>query len=163
KKMRHRHEVPEGFTQAILENETIDNVDADVLAAVYNPMHPAFINAYMAGNPHKNLRFFIRKRGGGVPQLDSPEEGGVMNCHGESLDDGIWYSQHLAAEMRAQKASSQEDRRLFATQRYAIETTIGKNTHFFSRATIVFQPLLERERVLKFGLLPTLRVTRVTD
>src|SRR5262249_54574098 len=101
KKMRHRHEVPEGFTQAILENETIDNVDADVLAAVYNPMHPAFINAYMAGDPHKDLRFFIRKRVGAIPQLESPEEVALINCHGESLDDGIWYSQHLAAEMRA--------------------------------------------------------------
>ena len=40
-KVRHRHEVPEGFTQAVLEAETIDNVDADVLAAIYNPKHPA--------------------------------------------------------------------------------------------------------------------------
>ena len=54
----------EGFTQAILEGETIDNVDADVLAAIYNPKHPAFFNAYMHGTPHKDLRFFIRDTGG---------------------------------------------------------------------------------------------------
>jgi hypothetical protein len=48
-KVRHRHEFPEGFTQSILENETIDNVDADVLAAVYNPQHPPFLTAYMHG------------------------------------------------------------------------------------------------------------------
>jgi len=163
KKMRHRHEVPDGFTQAILEDDTIDNVDADVLAAVYNPKHPPFINAYMTGTPHKDLRFFIRIRTGAIPQLDSPEEVALINCNGSGMDDGIWYSQHLVSELKAHTASSQEDRRLFATRRYTIETTIGKNSHFFSRATIVFTPLLEGERVLKFGLLATLRVTRVSD
>src|ERR1700687_2353694 len=48
-KVRHRHEVPEGLTQAFLESETIDNVNGDVLAAIYNPKHPPFFNAYMHG------------------------------------------------------------------------------------------------------------------
>jgi len=109
------------------------------------------------------LRFFIRIRTGAIPQLDSPEEVALINCNGSGMDDGIWYSQHLVSELKAHTASSQEDRRLFATRRYTIETTIGKNSHFFSRATIVFTPLLEGERVLKFGLLATLRVTRVSD
>jgi len=51
-------EVPEGFTDAILQSDTMDNVDADVLAAVYNPNHPGFINAYMTGAPHKDLALF---------------------------------------------------------------------------------------------------------
>jgi hypothetical protein len=59
-KIRHRHEFPEGFTQAILEQATIDNVDADLLAAICNPKH-------------KNRRFFVRARVGAFP-LDSPEE-----------------------------------------------------------------------------------------
>jgi hypothetical protein len=163
KKLRHRSEVAEGFTQAILEDATIDNVDADVLASIYNPKHPAFFNAYMAGKPHKDLRFFIRTRVGAVPQLDSPEEVALINCDGGSNNDGIWYSQHLVAELKAKTASSAEDRRLFATRRYSVETVIGKNNHFFSRATVTFSPLIEGERVLKFGLLPTLRVTRVSD
>ena len=162
-KVRHRHEIPESFTQAILEGETIDNVDADVLAAVYNPKHPPFLNAYMTGSPHKDLRFFVRMRTGAIPQLDSPEEVALINCGGGGMDDGIWYSQHRINEVKAGTASSREDKRLFATRRYNIETTIGKNNHFFSRATISFQPLVEGGRVLKFGLLPTLRVTRVSD
>src|SRR5258708_8422429 len=48
-KMRHRREVPNGFTDAILQSDSMDNVDADVLAAVYHPNHPGFINAYMTG------------------------------------------------------------------------------------------------------------------
>jgi peptidase M1-like protein/carboxypeptidase family protein len=162
-KVRKRHEIPEGFTQAILEGETIDNVDADLLAAIYNPEHPPFINAYMRGAQHKDLRFFIRTRVGALPQMDSPEEVALINCGGGSMDDGIWYSQHLVSELKAQRASSLEDRRLFATKRYNIETVIAKNDHLFSRATITFEPLIPGERVLKFGLLPNLRVTRVSD
>jgi len=161
-KLRRRHEIPEGFTQAILEAETIDNVDADVLAAIYNPQHPPFFNAYMHGTRHKDLRFFLRSRVGAIPQLDSPEEVALINCNGGEIDDGIWYSQHLGSELKAHTANSREDRRLFATHRYNIETVIGKNNHLYSRATLTFEPLVPGERVMKFGLLPTLRVTRVT-
>src|SRR5438093_1183370 len=142
---------------------TIDNVDADVLAAIYNSKHPSFFNAYMHGTPHKDLRFFLRTRVGAIPQMDSPEEVALVNCDGGGMNDGIWYSQHLKSELVAHTASSQQDRRLFATRCYNIETVIGKNNHLFSRATIMFEPLVPGERVLKFGLLPTLRVTRVTD
>jgi len=161
-KVRHRHEVPEGLTQAFLESDDIDNVDADVLAAIYNPKHPSFFNAYMRGSPDKDLRFFMRMRVGAVPQIDSPEEVALVNSSGGGMEDGIWYLQHLKSELLARTASSQEDRRLFATRRYNIETVIGKNNHLTSRATIKFEPLVEGERVMKFGLLPNLRVTRVT-
>jgi hypothetical protein len=162
-RVRHRHEVPQGFTQAILESDLIDNVDADVLAAIYNPQHQPFVNVYMHGSPHKDLRFFLRARVGAIPQLDSPEEVGLINCSGSSLDDGIWYSQHLKAELQAHTANSREDRRLFAMHKYNIETSIAKNDHLFARAIITFEPLVTGERLMKFGLLPTLRVTRVMD
>ncbi len=162
-RVRHRHEIPEGLTQAFLESETIDNVDADILAAIYNPKHPPFFNAYMHGAPHKDLRFFLRTRVGAIPQFDSPEEVALVNCSGGGMDDGIWYSQHLKSELQGRTASSQEDKRLFATRRYNIETVIGKNNHLFSRATITYEPLVPGERVMKFGLLPTLRVIRVAD
>src|SRR5215813_689605 len=79
------------------------------------------------------------------------------------MDDGIWYSEHSLAELKAHTASSEEDRRLFATKRYKIETVVGKNNHLASVATITFTPLRAGERVLKFGLLPNLRVLRVSD
>lgn len=163
-KLRHRHEVPEGLTQGLLESETIDNVDADVLASIYNPKdHPPFFNAYMHGSRNKDLRFFVRSRVGAIPQLDSPEEVALINCNGGGMDDGVWYSEHFAAEMKGRTANSLEDRRLFATHKYNIETVIAKNGHLYSRATISFEPLISDERVMKFGLLPSLRVTRVTD
>ena len=161
--MRERHERALGFTQYLLQGETMDNVDADLLAAVYNPSHPEFFNAYLRGKKHKDLRFFIRTRVGAAPQLDSPEEVALINCDPEGMEDGIWYLSHLKSEYSNHTASSAEDRRLFATHRYTLETVIAKNGHLFSSATISFEPLVAGERVLKFGLLPNLRVTRVTD
>ena len=161
-KVRHRHEVPEGFTQAFLESESIDNVDADLLAAIYNLKHPAFLNAYIHGAPRKDLRFFVRSRVGAIPQLGSPEEVGLINCDGGGAEDGIWYSEHFKSEIINRTASSTQDSRFFATRNYNIETVIGKNNHLASRATITFEPLVPGERVMKFSLLPNLRVLRVS-
>ena len=161
--MRRRREIPLGFTEYVLHGETMDNVDADILAAIYNPAHPPFFNAYIEGKKHRDLRYFVRTRVGAVPQLDSPEEVALINYDPEGMSDGVWYLSHLKSEYVNRTASSQEDRRLFATHRYKIETVIAKNQHLFSTATITFEPLVAGERVLKFGLLPNLRVTRVVD
>jgi len=162
-RMRRRREVASGFTEDLLHGEDMDNVDADLLADLYNPAHPPFVNAYIRGKKHKDLRFFIRTRVGALPQLDSPEEVALINYDPESLDDGVWYLDHLKAEYQNHTASSQEDRRLFRTRSYKIETVIAKNGHLFSTAAITFQPLIAGERVIKFGLLPNLRVVRVSD
>jgi hypothetical protein len=162
-RMRQRQERALGFTQFLLQGETMDNVDADVLSAVYNPAHPEFFNAYLRGKKHKDLRFFVRHRVGALPQLDSPEEVGLVNYDPEGTEDGVWYLAHLKSEYLNRTANSREDRRLFATHRYKIETVIAKNGHLFSTATITFESLIAGERVLKLGLLPNLRVTRVTD
>ena len=162
-RVRKRREVPLGFTDQLLHGEDMDNVDADILAAVYNPHHPPFVNAYLRGTKHKDLRYFVRSRVGAVPQLDSPEEVALINYNPGGMDDGVWYLDHLKAEYVRRTASSSEDRRLFATRAYKIETIISKKDHLFSTATITFQPLLAGERVLKFALLPNLRVSRVVD
>jgi hypothetical protein len=160
---RKRREEAQGFTEAILHGESMDNIDADLLAALYNPSHPQFFNAYVHGKKHKDLRFFMRARVGALPQLDSPEEVALINYDPEGMDDGVWYLAHLKSEYQNRTANSHEDRRLFATHRYKIETVVSKNDHLFSTTTITFEPLIAGERVLKFGLLPNLRVTRVTD
>ena len=162
-KVRKRREQAQGLTEDLLHGETMDNVDADLLAAVYNPSHPPFVNAYIRGRKHKDLRFFMRTRVGALPQIDSPEEVALLNYDQEAMDDGVWYLAHLQSEYANHSASSGEDRRLFATNSYKIETIISKNDHLFSTANISFQPLLAGERVLKFALLPNLRVSRVMD
>ena len=67
----------------------MDNVDADILAAIYNRQHPPFVNAYIRGKKHKDLRYFVRTWVGAIPQLDSPEEVGLINYDPEGMDDGI--------------------------------------------------------------------------
>ncbi len=94
-----------------LHGETMDNVDADVLAAIYNRAHPPFFNAYIRGKKHKDLRFFVRTRVGALPQLDSPEEVALINYDPEGCHDGVWYLAHLKSEYANRTASSQEDRR----------------------------------------------------
>jgi hypothetical protein len=161
--MRQRREVPTSFTEAVMNGERIDNVDADILAAVYNHAHPAFLDAYMHGKKHRDLRFLVRTRVGAMPELDSPEEVALVNFDPGGMEDGVWYLDHLKAEYGAGTASSMQDRRLFATVGYKIETVIAKNKHLFSTATVTFKPLVAGERILKFGLLPNLRVSRVLD
>src|SRR6202042_3076053 len=38
-RMRERRERPLGLSEYLLEGDTMDNVDADLLAAIYNPSH----------------------------------------------------------------------------------------------------------------------------
>ena len=160
---RRRHQEATGFTEYLLTGEGMDNVDADVLASLYNEKHPNFFNAYIHGVKHKDLRFFLRIRVGALPQMDSPEEVALINYDPMGMEDGVWYLSHLKSEFEKKMASSDEDRRLFSTHGYKIETVIAKNGHLISTAIITFVPLVKGERVLKFDLLPNLRVTRVTD
>jgi Peptidase family M1 domain/Carboxypeptidase regulatory-like domain len=162
-RMRKRREQVLGFSEQILHGETMDNVDADLLAGIYNPTHPPFLNAYIRGRKHKDLRYFTRARVGALAQLDSSEEVALINYDPEGMEDGVWYLSHFKSEYLNHTASSLEDRRLFATRSYNIETIISKNDHLFSSATISFQPLIAGERVMKFALLPNLRVSHVLD
>ena len=162
-RMRKRRDEMMSITEFLLHGESMDNVDADVLAAIYNPAHPTFVNGYVRGKKHKDLRFFVRARVGALPQIDSSEEVALINFDPGGMEDGIWYLSHLKAEYDNHTASSLEDRRLFATQSYKIETVIGKNAHLFSTAIITLKPIIAGERVVKFELLPNLRVTRVAD
>ena len=162
-RMRKRREEALGFSEQILHGETMDNVDADLLAGIYNPSHPPFLNTYIRGRKHKDLRYFTRTRVGALAQLDSSEEVALVNYDPQGMDDGVWYLSHFKAEYLNHQASSLEDRRLFATHSYKIETIISRNDHLFSSATISFQPLIAGERVMKFALLPNLRVSHVLD
>lgn len=161
-KLRHRREEALSMTEYLLHGEGMDNVDADVLASVYNPNHPFFFSAYIRGRKHKDLRFLLNNSGA-IPQLLSPEEVALINFDPEGMEDGIWYLAHTFKEFQQGTASSLEDKRTVAAQKFKIETVIGANTHLASLATVTFEPLIDGERVIKFQLLPNLRVQRVTS
>jgi hypothetical protein len=78
------------------------------------------------------------------------------------MEDGVWYLSHTFAEFQKGTANSLENKRTVAAQKFKIESDIGANTHLSAQATVTFEPLIDGERVIKFQLLPNLRVQRVT-
>lgn len=109
------------------------------------------------------MRFIFKGRGGALSSLDSPEETALVNYNPSSLDDGVWYLSHALAEYKNGTASSLEDKRYFSATKYTIETAIANNDHLTSIARIELKPVFAGDRVVRFGLLPNLRVQRVAD
>ncbi len=162
--VRTRHIEAHGFTDMMLNGSDMENVDAELLTWMYNPVHShAFLEAYIHGEKRKDLRFFFRAHSGAIQGLGSPEEIGLINYDPESMEDGIWYLSHIQNEFQTGSANSLEDRRFVSAHKFTIQTSIGNNDHLTSTATITFEPLIAGERVVRFGLLPNLRVSRVTD
>lgn len=162
-KLRHRRDRPISYSEALLSDSEMDNIDAEVLSWLYNPIaEHSFFQAYIHGDKHKDLRFYFRARGGAIPQLGSPEEIGLVNYEPDSLDDGIWYLSHMQNEYTAGIANSNQERRFVAAHKFKVETVLGGNDHLTSVATVTFESLLAGERVVRFQLLPNLRVSRVT-
>jgi hypothetical protein len=160
-RLRHRPDPPRSMLEYMLTWESIDNVESDILADLYNPKRPGFFSAYIFGRKHGDLRFHVRPRGV-LPQLPAPEEVAVLNVDPNADDEGIWYLAHYDTEYAAHQASSREDKRSMHVDHYRIETAIDKHGRFTATAAIDFTALGDGDRVFKFGLLPTLRVTRVT-
>src|SRR5262249_43686595 len=138
-----------------------DNLDAIVLADLYNAKQDGFFSAYLHGRKHSDLQFHVKPRAA-IPSL-SPEEVSVVNIDPGGEQSGIWYLSHRAGEFDSGKASSEEDKRIVEGAEYRIETVIGSNQRFNATATISLQAVTDGDRVIPFDLLPTLRVTRVSS
>ena len=114
-----------GFTEQLLHGETMDNVDADLLAALYNRSHPPFLNAYIRGKKHKDFRFFVRTRVGALPQFDSPEEVALISYDPEGMDDGVWYLAHLKSEYLNHTTSSHAEPEIAVARVYGREGVVA--------------------------------------
>ena len=86
----------------------------------------------------------------------------LINFDPGGEQEGIWYLTHYANEWKAGSASSSENRHAVQAERYRIETAIGRNDHLSATCSLRLKALLPEARVINFGLLPTLRVVRVT-
>lgn len=158
--MRHREDTPRSLTEYMLSGDEIGNLDAELLSDLYNPEQTGSFYAFIHGRKHSDLRFLVRPRGA-IPQILSPEEVALVNMDPNGTQDGIWYLTHLASEWKSHSADSREDKRVIATEHYAIETAIARNGHLAATAKLRFKALRSGDRVLQFGLLPALRVSRV--
>jgi hypothetical protein len=158
---RRRTETPRSMLEFMLQDEDIENYEAEILGEVYNPKERGSFRAFIHGNKHSDLRFIVNARGA-MPFMPSPEEVALINFDPGGTQDGIWYLTHFAEEWKAGIARSTENRHTVAAEHYRIETAIGKNDHLSATCMVQLKAMLAGVRVIGFGLLPRLRVTRVT-
>jgi hypothetical protein len=160
KRVRHRTERPRSFVEYLLAFEG-ENLDAELLTDLFNPKRSGCFNAFIFGKRYNDLRYLVRPRGA-LPQILSPEEVALINVDPGGEREGIWYLAHYEAEYRNGTASSEEDKRVIDVQHYRIETVIGGDEKLTASAEITFNAVGEGDRVVGFGLLPNLRVARVS-
>jgi hypothetical protein len=161
KHLRSRPESPRSLLEYLLTGVSMDNLEADVLTDLYNPHASGFFSAYFHGRKHADLRFHVRPRGA-FPELATPEEVAVINLDPEATQEGIWYLSHLGKEINAHTASSDENNRVVQADHYKIDTAIAKNDRFAASTELQFHAMTGGDRVIKFSLLPNLRVGRVS-
>lgn len=160
-RMRRRPESARSLWEAELTGSDMSNLEAELLAELYNPARRGSFRAYFHGKKRSDLRFLIRPCGA-VPAL-SPEETAVINLDPGGELEGVWYLSHLASEWKGGAASSNEEKRVIGTDSYRLDVTVGKREHIAATAQLKFTAIQDGDRVIPFDLLPNLRVLRVTS
>lgn len=160
RRVRNRAERPRSMVEYFLSGDGIENLDAQLLVDLYNPKRAGSFNAFIFGRKFDDLRYFVRPRGV-LPQMLAPEEVALVNLDPAGAREGILYLAHFLGEYQSGHVSSEEDHRLIDAERYRIETVID-GSKLTATAELTFTALGDGDRVLSFGLLPNLRVTRVT-
>src|SRR5262245_382196 len=131
-----------------------ENLEAELLADLYNPKLAGAFNAFIFGKKRNDLRLYIRPRG----SLDC-EEVVLLNADWNNELAGFWYASHYESEYKNNTASSEEDKRVIDVEHYKIENVI-KGEKLTAAAEITFTAMADGERVLGMGLLQELRVAR---
>ena len=155
--LRSRVETPRSFMEYEMFGERIPNLEAEVLAELYNPAHAGSFMALLHAHKHPQMRFLIRPQGA-IPSM-GPEEVALINVDPGDEQDGIWYMSHTVAEIRAHTYSSNEEKHVIAPEHYDMDVHVGKNDHLAAKATLRFKAVRDGDRVIAFSLLPHLRVS----
>jgi hypothetical protein len=155
--LRTRIENPRSFMEYEMFGADIPNLDAELLAELYNPAHEGSFMALLHAHKHPQMRFLIRPQGA-IPSM-GPEEVALINVDPGGEQDGIWYMAHTMAEIQAHRYSSSEDKRAIATEHYDMDVHVGRNDHLAGKTTLRFRAMRDGDRVIAFSLLPSLRVS----
>ncbi len=145
-----------------LRDRSESNLDAEILADLYNPKQAGFFTAYMRGKKYDDLRFFFRPRA--ALQDLGPEEVGLTYDDVAKPESGVWYLAHTSSEYSGSASlsgRSLEEKRVVDVESYRIQSEIGKNEHLTAKAGVTFRCVTEGDRVINFDLLPSLRVKSV--
>ena len=158
----HAADLLKDFRQKLREKSE-SNLEADLLAELYNPAQRGSFRAFLHCKTDPDLRFLLVPTGA-MPDLPSPEEVGLLNIDPSGEREGIWYLSHLESEWNSpQGAASIEDRHVASPQHYGIDTTIGERGQISATAHLQITGKMDGARLIPFDLLPNLRVVRVTD
>jgi hypothetical protein len=160
KHLRSRPTQPRSLWEAMLTSESIDNIEADILADLYNPGQPGFFSIYMHGKHATGLRYQVKPRGA-LAMLPAPEEVALIDYDPEAQQEGVWCLEHLRSEIEGRRASSSENKRVAQALAYTIDTSIAGNGLLTASAKIRFAAVTEGDRVVKLALIPSLRVSKV--
>jgi Carboxypeptidase regulatory-like domain len=154
------------YLERLLNYDDIPNVEAELLAELYNPSQRGSFRAFLHGRTHADLRFLMIPSGA-MPMLPASEETALLNFDPASWSDGIWYLSHLSAEVAAGRDSSSEDKRLIAPEHYKMEVIInkdsigGKSGGMGVACELRFRALVDGARMVKFDLFPDFQVSHV--
>jgi len=141
----------------LLKNDFRYNMATRILMDKYAPARPGFFTAFVEGRKYNKLLYQIDPLG--IEEV-SPEQVALVNYSTES--GGIWTAFHLADEYKKGTATSSQDRRVFDLINHEIETTI-KGTRLLATDKVTLTVRVSGQRVLPFGLYPTLRVKRILE
>lgn len=158
-RLRSRDDVPETHLQRLIDADDVPNMEADLLAELYNHAEGSF-RALIPAKGRPGLRFVFNPAGA-IPQLPAPEEVALLNFDPSQNSDGIWYLSHTLAELRAGRANSAEEKRLIAPEHYRMEASISNNLRMAVTCDLRVHPLRDGVRAVKFDLLPDMQVARL--
>jgi hypothetical protein len=158
--LRSRVETPRTFMEAEMFGSRIPNLEARILAELYDPQHAGSFMAVIHGSKHTHMRFLVRPQGA-LPSL-GPEEVALLNVDPVGQQDGLLYLSHWQREVRDQTASSNEEKRQIAPEHYQMDVHIGRSDRLSATTSVRFKALRSGDRVIAFSMLPNLRVSRVT-
>lgn len=158
--LRSRTETPRSSLEAEMFGASIPNLDAQVLTELYNPAQAGSFMVLLHGRKHPQLRFLLRPQGA-IPGF-GPEEVALVNMDPGGQQDGIWYLAHSLPEIRANAASSSEEKRLIAPEHYRMDVRVGRHDRLAAKTSLRFKALRDGDRVVHLNLLPNLRVSRAS-
>src|SRR5262249_55065214 len=128
-----------------------ENLEAELLADLYNPKLAGAFNAFIFGKKRNDLRLHIRPRG-----AMQCEEVLLLNADYTNEQAGILCAGHFDSEYKKGTASSDEDKRVIDVEHYKIENTI-KGEKLAPPPEKTFPPMVDGERAFRRDFLRELR------
>ena len=145
--LRTRSENPRSQLEYMLTSESMDNIEADLLADTCTTRPSRALLQCLSSRAETLRPPALSRSPAAYSPIWRPEEVGIVNLDPQGEQEGIWHLGHLKSEWEQGKASSDQDDRVVRVDRYRIETVIAKNDRFTATAEIHFRAVTNADRV----------------